>query len=429
MRSFLKNRGALWGVLQNSDFRIIWYMGALGEFCRSIEMFVFSWMILELTDSYIQLLLVPAFNNLPRLMISMWAGYIAERSPRARILLTAQTINVLTTTILLSVIVYNFDLIEPWQVFAAMFIQGVTRSIEDPSRRTSILDIVGQRRLVNALSLEVISNNLSRMTGPIIGAILVATAGFIGTYVFLLTVHVFNLALMTRLRIPDFQGPAQVESIVRSLRLVVGYARRSSVLLGLFYITFVMNVLAFPIQQFVPAIGRDHLGVGVTLVGLLVAANGFGQLAGAGIMSISRDLRYHGRIFVLGSIGILVVSGIFVWSPWYLLTFGFLTMSGIAHSYFSTMQNSVTMLATFHHMRGRMLGLLSTCIGAGMSLGALLIGLIVSAFSIQWTISLNSLAGLLLIVPAIVFTPLPWQTVSQIVEDSHSVAEPDDEEA
>jgi MFS family permease len=76
-----------------------------------------------------------------------------------------------------------------------------------------------------------------------------------------------------------------------------------------------------------------------------------------------------------------------------------------------------------------MLGLLSTCIGAGMSLGALLIGLIVSAFSIQWTISLNSLAGLLLIVPAIVFTPLPWQTVSQIVEDSDSVAEPDDEEA
>ena len=416
-------------MLQNSDFRILWYMGTLGEFCRSIEMFVFSWMILELTGSYIQLLLVLAFNNLPRLMISMWTGYIAERFPRARILLMAQTINVLTTTILLSVIAYNFDLIEPWQVFAVVFIQGVTKSIEDPSRRTSIFDIVGQRRLVNALSLEVISNNLSKMTGPIVGGILVATAGFTGTCAFLLTVHVFNLALMTSLRIPDLQGPAQVESIVGSLRLVVGYARHSSVLVGLFYITVVMNVLAFPIQQFVPAIGRDHLGVGVTLVGLLVAANGFGQLAGAGIMAISRDLRYHGGIFVLGSIGILVVSSIFVWSPWYSLTFGLLTMSGIAHSFFSTMQNSVTMLATFHHMRGRMLGLLSTCIGAGMFLGALLIGLIASAFSIQWTISLNSLAGLLLIVPAIVFTPLPWQTVSQIVEDSDSVAEPDDEEA
>ncbi|SVE47878.1 uncharacterized protein METZ01_LOCUS500732, partial [marine metagenome] len=234
-----------------------------------------------------------------------------------------------------------------------------------------------------------ISNNLSKMTGPIMGGILVATAGFTGTFSFLLTVHVFNLALMTRLRIPDFQGPAQMEPMVRSLRLVVNYARHSPVLLGLFYITIVMNVLAFPIQQFIPAIGRDHLGVGVTLVGLLVAAEGFGQLAGAGIMAISRDLRYHGRIFVLGSICILVISSIFVWSPWYSLTFGLLTMCGIAHSCFSTMQSSVTMLATSHDMRGRMLGLLSVCIGAGMSLGALVIGLIASAFSIQWTISLN----------------------------------------
>ena len=93
------------------------------------------------------------------------------------------------------------------------------------------------------------------------------------------------------------------------------------------------------------------------------------------------------------------------------------------------MQSSVTMLATSHDMRGRMLGLLSVCIGAGMSLGALVIGLIASAFSIQWTISLNSLAGLLLIVPAIVFTPLPWQPVNQMVEDSDSVTEPADEEA
>jgi len=411
-------------VLQNSDFRILWYVGTLGEFCRRIEMFVFSWMIFELTGSYIQLLLVLAFNNLPRPMFSMWTGYIAERFPRARILLTAQTINVLTTTILLSVIAFNFELIEPWQIFATVFIQGVTRSIEDPSRRTSFFDIVGQRQLVNALSLEVISNNISKMTGPIIGGILVATAGFTGIFAFLLTAHVFNLALMTRLRIPDSQGPCQMEPMMRSLRLVVSYARHSPVLVGLFYITIVMNVLAFPIQQFIPAIGRDHLGVGVTLVGFLVAAEGFGQLAGAGIMAISRDLRYHGRVFVLGSIGILVISSMFVWSPWYSLTFGLLTMCGIAHSCFSTMQISVTMLATSHDMRGRMMGLLSVCIGAGMSLGALVIGLTASAFTIQWTISLYSLAGLLLIVPAIVFTPLPWQSVNQVVEDSDSVMEP-----
>ncbi len=413
MRPFSGVRGTLWPVLQSADFRVIWYVGSLGEVGRRMELLVLSWLILQLTDSYFQLGLVLAFNNLSRPMVSMFSGYIADRFPRGRILLAGQTINVLTTATLLTVIAYDFDLIRPWHVFGAVFIQGLTKAIEDPSRRTAIFDIVGQRRLVNALSLDVISHNLGKMAGPIMGGILLDTAGFTGAYSFLLSVHICNLALMTRLRIPNYQGPAQIEPVLRSLKVAVSFAWRSPVLVGLFYITIVMNALAFPFQQFIPAIGRDTLGVGVVLVGLLVAADGFGQLAGAGIMAISRDLRYHGRVFVLGSLGVLLIGVIFVWSPWYALTFGLLTMSGIAQSGFSTMQSAVTMLATPHDMRGRMMGLLSVCIGAGTPLGALEMGAVAAAVSIQWAIALNAFAGLLLLLPAIAFTPLSWKPLSQ----------------
>ena len=410
-------------VLQNADFRMIWYVGTVGEFGRRMELLVLSWLILQLTDSYFQLGLVLAFNNLSRPMISMFTGYIADRFPRGRVLVAGQVINVLTTATLLAVIAYDFELIKASHVFVAVFIQGVTKAIEDPSRRTAIFDIVGQKRLVNALSLDVISHNIGKMAGPILGGILLATTDFTGAYAFLLVVHVFNLGLMTRLRIPDYRGPAQIEPVVRSLKVAVGYARKSPVLLGLFYITFVMNGLAFPVQQFIPAIGRDHLGVGVTLVGLLVAADGFGQLAGAGIMAITRDLRYHGRVYVLGSMGVLLIGIVFVWSPWYALTFGLLTISGIAQSGFSTMQSAVTMLATPHDMRGRMMGLLSVCIGAGTPLGVVEMGAVASAVSIQWAISLNALAGLVLLLPAIVISPLLWKPLIQA--ESESELEPD----
>ena len=410
-------------MLQSADFRVIWYVGSLGEVGRRMELLVLSWLILQLTDSYFQLGLVLAFNNLSRPMVSMFSGYIADRFPRGRTLLAGQAINVLTTATLLSVIAYDFDLIKPWHVFGAVFIQGINKAIEDPSRRTAIFDIVGQRRLVNALSLDVISHNIGKMAGPIMGGILLDTTGFTGAYSFLLSVHICNLALMTRLRIPNYQGPAQIEPVLRSLKVAVSYAWRSPVLVSLFYITIVMNALAFPVQQFIPAIGRDHLGVGVILVGLLVAADGFGQLAGAGIMAISRDLRYHGRVFVLGSLGVLVIGAIFVWSPWYGLTFGLLTISGIAQSGFSTMQSAVTMLATPHDMRGRMMGLLSVCIGAGTPLGALELGALASAVSIQSAISLNALAGLLLLLPAIAFTSLPWKPLSQA--ETEPALEPD----
>ena len=410
----------LWSLLQNADFRIIWYVGNVGEFARRMELLVLSWLVLQLTDSYFQLGLVLAFNNLSRPMVSMFTGYIADRFPRRNVLVAGQMINVLTTATLLAVIAYDFNLIKGWHVFTAVFILGLTKAIEDPSRRTAIFDIVGQRRLVNALSLDVISQNIGKMAGPIMGGIVLGAAGFTGAYTFLLVVHLSNLVLTAKLRIPDYRGPAQIEPVLRSLKVAVGYAWRSPVLIGLFYITIVMNALAFPVQQFIPAIGRDHLGVGVTLVGLLVAADGFGQLAGAGIMAITRDLRYHGRVFVLGSTGVLLISIVFVWSPWYALTFGLLTLSGIAQSGFSTMQSAITMLATPHDMRGRMMGLLSVCIGAGTPLGALEMGAMASAVSIQWAISLNAFAGLVLLLPSLTISPLLWKPLIQAESDAES---------
>ena len=417
MRQFSGVRGTLLSVLQNADFRIIWYVGSVGEFGRRMELLVLSWMILQLTDSYLQLGLVLAFNNLPRPMVSMLTGYIADRFPRRRILLIGQSFNVLTVVTLLSVMAYDFDLIRPWHVFGAVFIQGLTKAIEDPSRRTAIFDIVGQQRLVNALSLDVISNNLGKMTGPVVGGIFLDTLGFTGAYCFILAVHVSNLGLMTRLRIPDYRGQTAIEPIVKSLKVAVRYALGSHVLLGLFYITIVMNALAFPFQQFIPAIGRDHLEVGVALVGLLVAADGFGQLAGAGIMAIRKDLNYHGRVFVIGSVGVLLIGMIFVWPTWYVVTFSLLVLAGVAQSGFATMQSAVTMLATPHNMRGRMMGLLSVCIGAGTPLGAFEMGLLASAFSIQWAIALNAFVGLALMLPAIMFTPLAWKPLLQVESD------------
>jgi MFS family permease len=172
------------------------------------------------------------------------------------------------------------------------------------------------------------------------------------------------------------------------------------------YVTIVMNAMAFPVQQFIPAIGRDHLGVGATLVGLLVAADGFGQLAGAGLMSMTNGVRYHGRVFVAGSVAVMVLTILFVWSPWYALAFALLAVGGLGQSGFSTMQSAITMLAAPQGMRGRMMGLLSFCIGVGTPLGGLEMGALAAAFTIQIAISANILVGLVLIIPVLALTPL-----------------------
>src|SRR3989475_9882968 len=124
----------------------------------------------------------------------------------------------------------------------------------------------------------------------------------------------------------------------------------------------VMNALAFPTRQFIPAIGSESLGVGAGLVGLLAAAESFGQLAGAGVIVCTQQLRYHGRVFVGGSVIVLLMVLLFVRAPWYTLAFILLALGGCGQAGFCTMQSTITMLATPPTMRGRVMGLLNFCI-------------------------------------------------------------------
>ena len=284
--------------------------------------------------------------------------------------------------------------------------------MEDPSRRTAIMDIIGDARLVNALSLDVMSNTAGKMVGPIWAGILLATVDFSGAYIFVVGVHLLTMWMVTRLEIPMRPVASVHEPVWRSLGVAIGFTRHSPNLLGLLYITIVMNAVGFPAQQFIPAIGRDFLGVGPALVGLLTAADSFGQLAGAGMMTLTRNVRHHGRFYMFGSVAILLAFLAFVWAPWYTVAFLVLALGGLGQSGFSTMQTAIALLATPQEMRGRMLGLLSFCIGLGTPLGGFEMSLMAAAFTAQGAISANVLIGLLLMLPTFIYPQLLWRPLT-----------------
>jgi MFS family permease len=405
-----QSRAPVLAVLHEADFRTIWCVGGLSEVARWMEQLVLSLLIWHVTHSPLPLALVLVFNNLPRPLCSPFTGLLADRLDRRRILVGAQILNTVTALGVLSLLM--LERLQPWQVFLAVALQGVVKSLEDPARRTAILDLVGAGRLVNALSLEVLNNTFGKMLGSLMGGVLIEAVGFSGAYGCVLAVHVATLGLMTRLRIPPSQGARPGEPVWRSLGMAVRYVLHSPMLLGLLYVTMVMNALAFPTRQFIPAIGSEYLGVGAGLVGLLAAAESFGQLAGAGVIACTRRLQYHGRVFVGGSVIVLLMVMLFVWAPWYALAFALLALGGCGQAGFSTMQSTITMLMTPPAMRGRMMGLLSVCIGAATPLGTLEIGVLAAAFTVQHAIAVNALVGLLLLAPAVALTPLVWQRIS-----------------
>ena len=414
MRPIPGIRGTAIGLLKERNFRLIWSVGILAEFGRRNELLVMSLLILDVTGSSAsQLMLLWVFNNLPRPFVSTIAGYIADRLPRQRVMLFAQAVNLVTASGLLAVMLYDLGALQAWHIFVVAFIQGTTKAVEDPSRRTGIFDIVGRDRIVNAMSLDVIAQNVGKMVGPVVGGILIQFSGYPAAYIFLLFVHVDNLWLISRLRLPESTITTGLPPLWRGAGNAFGFAWKSGALVGMLSITMVMNAWAFPLQQFIPAVGQDLLLVGPALVGALVAADGFGHLAGAAMMASTRAIRFHGRYFAFGSIIVLLASAAYVWSPWYALAFVLLFISGLGQAGFSTMQSSIMMLVSPPAMRGQMMGLLSFCIGVANLLGALELSFVVSALALQQTISLHALAALALLIPAIVFTPLIRRPLSQ----------------
>lgn len=428
MRLRSRSDAPVFSVLQDRDFRAIWYVGTLRELSRRMELLVLSWLILQATQSPLQLGLVLVFNNLPRPALSLFTGFIADRFDRWRILMASQLINTLVAATILYLIFT--DTITAWHVYTAVFVQGATKSLEDPSRRTGILDIVGERRLVNALSLDTISNTAGKMIGPLLGGIMIDTSGpfiaswfgfestelggFVGACGLIVLIHLVDLAVMTRVRIPKKERITTWEPVWSSLGNGIRYALATPLLWGMLYVTIVMNALAFPLQQFIPDIGANNLGVGATLVGLLVAGEGIGQMIGAGAMALTRNLERHGLVFVLGSIVVLLMAILFVWTPWYVVAFAVLIVGGVGQSGFGTMQSTITMLSAPPEMRGRMVGLMSVCIGIGTPLGGLAIGVLAEVFGTPWAITANAALGLVLLLPTLVLTPLAWGQTRQV---------------
>jgi MFS family permease len=410
-------------VLQIRDFRILWAARWTHEVSRRMELLVLGYLILQLTDSPFQVGLIAVFLNAPRPVLALFAGVIADRLDRRRIMVGAQASYFGIAATLLVLLITGA--IQPWHVFIAILLQGSGKVLDDPSRRTAIFDLAGQGRIASAMSLETITNNGGKILGPLAGGLLIAESGFIGAYAVLAALDLASLLLMLRLRLPHRKLASRPPTTVwHSLREGIGHSLTNRMVLGVLCISLVVNALVFPIQYFIPVIASDLLLVGPILGGLLGSAEGIGTLVGALIIAMRRDIRYHGRLFVAGALMVSLAVTLVAWSPWFALSFILLLLGGMAQAGFSTMQSTILLLASLPEIRGRTVGALGMVNGLGHLLGGSEIGAIANVFGIGLAIGLNAGVGLLLILPVIILTPLLWRPVGSISEETIHAEEP-----
>ena len=401
-----RSRVPAWRLFRIRDYRYLWASAALNNTCMFMDMVVLALLVLKLTDSAWWVAMVGSLRFMPWLVFGIFAGLIADRVNRWRVMLTSRSINVVVMIVLLALIVT--DLIQLWHLLITTLVLGWAFVTEVPSRHSFIYDLVGQQNVVRAMSLETMTFTIGTVVGPLMAGLLVEVTGFTGAYLFLLSIYVLALLTICRVRSRIPRPFTSRQPILKILASGLRYSLENRTIRGVLIITLIMNFMGFSAMQIFPVVARDHLEVGPGLTGILISAHGIGSLLGASIMVYIGATRYHGRIFSLGSSLYLVGLLFFALSPWYPLSFVALLVVGLGTAGFGTMQSTIILISATPDRRGMALGVLGLCIGAG-PLGMVQMGAVSTLLNPQAAIGISAVTGLFLMALVIMLTPLVWR--------------------
>jgi predicted MFS family arabinose efflux permease len=284
--------------------------------------------------------------------------------------------------------------LEVWHLAASCFINGIAWASDNALRRILIGDAVGVDRMATAMALDIGANNASRMLGPAIGGVLMATSGIEAP--FLLSVGLYLMAIAAVVGLKYRKGAAHAEAAAIWSRVVEGLqeVRRRRQLQGVLAVTAIFNLFGWPFYSLVPVIGKDNLALGPEGVGVLSSMDGLGAMLGAAwVILLAKPANYH--VVYVGAVAVfnlMMIAFALMSQP--LLAGAFLTATGITGACFAVMQTTLLYRAVTPDMRSRMLGLLSVSIGVG-PIGFLQIGLLAEALGAKTAIIILAIEGLI----------------------------------
>ncbi len=364
--------GRTFSALRHRNYRLFFagqLVSLIGTWMQNVAQ---AWLVYELTNSPFKLGLVSFCSGVPALVFSLWAGVVADRMPKRRLLLMTQT-GMMTLAFLLAADVF-LGTVAWWHIACLAFLLGLANTFDAPVRQAFVVEMVGRAELMNAIALNSAMFNSARIIGPALAGITLATMG--AKWCFVLNGLSF-LAVIAGLALMDvkpYVGAPAGESTLRQMRDGVGYIWRHPTVRPLITVVAVSNLFSFGYLALLPAFAQDVLRVGSVGYGFMSTAVGAGALAGALIMATLGD---HGRKGLMLTAGNLVFPAMVVavaLSRSFHLTLGFLVVAGLGFMTQNAMANILVQTTVPDGLRGRVMSVYMMVFLGFYPIGALIAG-------------------------------------------------------
>jgi MFS family permease len=356
-----KGRGASVKVMFSSLAERNYRLFAAGQVVSNIgtwmQRVAQDWLVLELSGrSPMALGIATALQFAPTLLLSAWAGMLADRMDKRKLEVAVQAGMGACALVLGMLVVTNSAAL--WQVYLMCGLMGCFAAIDQPVRQSFVMEMVGKPQLPNAVALNSMTFNLARIVGPAIAGVMITLVGT--GWVFLINSGTFaavicGLILMDPAKL--YRGPKAPRArgqLVEGLRYVRGRPDIMIILVLVFCVsTFALNFQVTLANVAVNVFHRTATGYG--LLSTLIAV---GTLTGA-VLAARRSTkgRPSQRMLIGGALTLGLLEAALTFMPTY-LAFGLMLIPvGASVLTFTVTANSAVQLSVSPEMRGRVMGL------------------------------------------------------------------------
>jgi MFS family permease len=365
-------------ALRHRNYRLFFAGQSISLVGTWMQQIAMSWLVYRLTGSAFLLGIVSFAGSIPIFLVAPFAGLLADRWNRHRMLVVIQALAMIQALILAVLVLA--DVITVWEIVVLSIFLGVINAFDMPIRQAFVVEMIDKREdLGNAIALNSSMFNGARLVGPSIAGLLIAAVG--EGYCFLLNglsyiaVIVALLAMKRVPHTPELKRSRTLQTLKEGFVYSFGFPPIRSLLLLL----ALVSLMGMPQIVLMPIFATTILHGNSHTLGFLVGASGIGALVGAVYLASRKSVRGLGRIIPLSAaifgLGLIALS--FSRSVWPALLLMVVTGFGMIVQMASS--NTVLQTIVDEDKRGRVMSLYAVSIRGMAPFGGLIAGSLASA--------------------------------------------------
>ena len=375
-------------ALKHRNYRLFLYGQGVSLVGTWMQQIALSWLVYRMTSSVFLLGVVGFSSQIATFILAPFAGVIADRHHRLRLLLITQIAAMVQASIL-TVLVFA-HVIAVWHIIALSLLIGFINAFDLPVRQAFTVDMINDRDdLSNAIALNSTMINTTRLVGPSIGGILIAVAGEGACFLVNALSYVAVIISLVMMNIPERPFRGKRKPIWKELKEGFHYTVDFMPIRSILILLSIASLVSGGAQVLMPVFARDIFHGGAQTLGFLMASSGLGALMGAIYLAGRKNVLGLGKVIAAASV--LFGVGIFGFAaaPLMGLSMVLLLISGFGLMVQMAACNTVLQTIVDEDKRGRVMSLYTMSFMGTMPFGSLLAGSLAN----QWGAPRVLLAG------------------------------------